>query len=216
MPDFPRWKHPYEDIAKFAGFYVHDHLWKPADGWDKTVSGSGSVVWLTPLVRLHTGTTLSSVANVYRSFPTFKWTGVYASWDKRRIFNVWLYISYYSGQIIHIVVGKIPDKTVSANTSAHIGFKVVDGTLYGTVADGTTESEVVLETFTTAVVKRLIARLIPATRCEFYVDGVLKGEATANLPTGNDTDNVLNVSICNTVTADRIMGIYDVKFFEVE
>ena len=122
----------------------------------------------------------------------------------------------YSAQNIHIATGNRPS-TGAANTYLHIGFKLINDTLYGTVADGTTETTLQLETLTAAVNRRLECVLTPGTECRFYVDGVDKGAITTNLPTGTlKSFYMLYSTVHNTEAADKYFDFYEARTFQEE
>ncbi len=70
----------------------------------------------------------------------------------------------------------------------HFGFSVENYQVFGTVANGTTESTLDLGVTisSTAEEKRTLeCILVPGTVVYFYVDGVYKGQITTNVPTGD-------------------------------
>ena len=93
--------------------------------------------------------------------------------------------------------------TFPSDTHDHFGFKLIGGlslTIFGSVADGTTESTVSLDVGTYVTGKqitRLKAVLNRGTDCKFYINGVLKGTITTHLPTVSDL--AMNMTI-KTVT----------------
>lgn len=115
------------------------------------------------------------------------------SWDKRREFRTKVFFSSNTNQEIWIITGL-------KNTNKHIGFKVVNGTLYGTVADGTTESTVDLDSAVSpSGTKNLRCVLSAGEKVEFYVDGVKKGELTTNLPSGTGyASTLMHFDLTNT------------------
>lgn len=91
---------------------------------------------------------------------------------------------------------------IGAKSNAkHVGFKVTAGKLYGTVANGSSESILEIETFGEAnywIEKRLLQATLTTEKCEFYVDEVLQGQITTNLPTGiDDSPNILLIEANN-------------------
>jgi len=75
--------------------------------------------------------------------------------------------------------------TVSTSTANHFGFKAIDGTLYATTADGSTETTVDISAgVNLAAENTYVALLDSGTNCKFYVNGTLKATITTNLPTG--------------------------------
>jgi len=140
-----------------------------------------------------------------------------ASWDKKRYFGVYVYFSEWTSQNIHIVTGARPT-TGSGNTYEHVGFKLIDSILYGTVGDGTTESTLSLETISGAVYRCLEVVFTPASEARFYVDGVDKGTITTNLPSGATgySRYMVCATIHNTAAADKKLNIYESRTFQEE
>jgi len=158
------------------------------------VTGSGTVTIVEAGVRLSTGTTISSLASIMREplYPIVPFT-----WAKKRRFKTKVEVYAITNQEIYIVTGWY-------GTGRHVGFKVVDNILYGTVADGTTEATVALVTLTGTTIMLLEAIFTPGVKCEFYVDGTLRGTLTTNLPSGTDVADVLfYLRMTNTAAEDK-------------
>jgi hypothetical protein len=92
-------------------------------------------------------------------------------------------------------------------TIRHIGFKVIDGTIYGTVANGTTETTLNLGSVS-AMAKTVFAFDFDGSVITFYIDGVNKGTISTNIPTGNSNADVV-LSACIKVT---LAGAYKTFF----
>jgi len=197
-------------LQRFNGLYWHCIDWL-YPSLTEEVSGSGSIDKLNHVMNLITGETADSWAKVYRLMRGF--SGV-LSFDKPMWFGVVVRMGQDTAQNIHIAVGIVPPRG-SVNTNAHIGFKVIDNTLYGTVADGTTEATLNLGTITANSICTLECVLTPATECRFYVNREDKGAITTNLPTGN-TSRVFDASIHNTEAADKTLSLYEVRFLNME
>lgn len=74
------------------------------------------------------------------------------------------------------------------------GFMVTGGKLYGYCGTGATNSSVELETLAAGSFtkyRNLRAIFTPAVDCKFYVDGVLLGTITTDLPSGTTNSNVI-------------------------
>jgi len=202
-----------EKLQKHLGVWWFNNNWLPAGMVSNGISGSGSFEWFSDAVRNRTGTTSASYAQLKKIARGLSYA---YSWDKKRLFGVYVYFGSYSAQNIHIVSGQCPT-TGAANTNYHIGFKLINGTLYGTVADGTTESVLQIETLTAAAFRRLECVLTPGTECRFYVDGVDKGAITTNLPTGTlKSFYMLYSTVHNTEAADKYFDFYEARTFQEE
>ena len=204
-----------EKLQKHLGVWWFNNNWLPAGMITHGASGSGNAYWYASYVMSQTGATLNSYIQLYKA--ALGLSGAY-SWDKKRFFGVYVYLDTYSAQNIHIVSGYCPG-TGAANTYRHIGFKLIDDTLYGTVADGTTEATTTaIETLTAAVYRRLECVLDPSIpECRFYVGGVDKGAITTNLPTGiTDSDYLLCSTIHNTEANYKDFYFLEARTFQEE
>jgi len=199
---------------QYLGVFWFNNNWLPTGMINYWTSGSGSILWDSEYVRPSTGITTNSYAGVTK---TARGLSDAASWDKKRYFGVLVRFPTFSAQNIHIVSGNSPF-TGTPNTFRHIGFKLINADLYGTVANGTTESTLLLETLTAEVYRRLECILDPAIpECRFYVDGVDKGAITTNLPTGSDLAPLLfRAFVHNTETVDKILYVYEARTLQVE
>ena len=180
------------------------------------VGGSGSVTYSGGkyYVRLGTGTTLDSYAHVNKAAMGLS-RGF--SWDKKRHFGVAVYLWTYSAQNVHITTGTAPT-TGSENLPCHIGFKVIDDVIYGTVGSAAeVESVLALETLAAAAFRRLECVFTPCVECRIYIEGADKGSITTNLPTGTDyAEGMLYVSVHNTAAANKYLDIYEARTFQEE
>lgn len=111
------------------------------------------------------------------------------SWARDRKFRTVIKFTDTANQTCYIVTGA---GQIIANTTRHFGFKVVDSTIYGSCADGTTQALTAsLGTFSAGNTRSLEARFTAGSRVDFYINGVLSGSLTTNLPTGTLTANFL-------------------------
>lgn len=202
-----------EKFQKHLGVWWFNANWAPSGFISNGASGSDSLTWREGELELHTGTTSGSYA--YCEKTCLGLSGVH-SWTKKRYFSVRVEISAITAQNIHLVSGYYP-QTGSANNLHHIGFKVVNDSIYGTVADGTTESTLLLETLTGGVTRRLEVIFTPASEARFYLDGVDKGAITTNLPSGAAYSEImLGASAHNTENAEKSACIFESRTFQEE
>ena len=158
------------------GYFYCNLLFESIDGFLITTSGSASVAIDSDYgsVHLQTGTTENSVAGAAKAS---SYTFHDLTWDKDRSIRTKIWMPYASVHETWIISGEI-------NTGEHIGFKISGGTLYGTVADGTSESTLSCGSLSEPVVKKLEVKFTAGSECRFYVDGVDQGAITTNLPSG--------------------------------
>jgi len=200
-------------LQKHLGVWWFNNNWMPAGMINSAMSGTGTINWYCESIDLNTGTTSGSYAYAIKT--AWGLSRAY-SWDKKRYFSVYVYLATYAAQNFHIVSGHAPT-TGAANVDRHIGFKLINGSIYGTVADGTTEATLLLETPATTVYRRLECTLTPGVECRFYVDGVDKGAITANLPTGTTyAEYLARFSVNNTEAVNKYMDVYESRTFQEE
>jgi len=125
-----------ERLQKHLGLWWFCNHWRPTDLLATGKTGSAYIKWIGQYAELATGTTTSSWVNIEKE--GYGLAGNY-TWDKKRYFGVLVRFPTFSAQNIHIVSGNSPF-TGTPNTFRHIGFKLINADLYGTVANGTTES----------------------------------------------------------------------------
>jgi len=192
-------------IRTFSTFWYNNH-WLPAGMLNNGVTNTGDIAWSSDYVELITGTTASSTAWVLKT----AWgTDGTVTWNRRRYFGVSIRTQEIADQVIHIVQGGVSDYTSATNTSPHIGFKIVNDTVYGTVGNDTAESEIALHTLTGALSYRLEAILLPNREVLFYFNEEYVDSITTNIPTGSTEAHCwLRASICNTAAANKVLFIY--------
>jgi len=201
----------FADRAKVIWWYCNN--WGMSAMIDWQVSGSGNIAWYATGVYIRTGATSGSYVILDKGITENVSTGI-ATWDKNRFFYAVVKCYYATSQRVGIVTGWIHINTED-HTEAHIGFKVMDNILYGTVANGTSESTLeILNPINTEKVMVLEAYLTAGQDVKFYLDGVYKGLINTNLPTngaeGNKAEGVmLCFGIRNTVAENREARIYE-------
>ena len=160
----------------------HDSL----DNITSSLTGTAALEFWQGDIYMYTGSTASSVASAMRrstlAVPV-------PSWAKDRKFKtkVEIYSDTDNVGTVWIVSGDI-------GNARHVGFKVVNGVLYGTVANGSAESTVTIETLGAGwydAIRILEVVFTSGVKAEFFVDGVSKGTITTNLPTGTTTADFL-------------------------
>ena len=183
---------PWDDL------YFHI-LFESLTGYNNGLGGTGEIVCDGNGVALNTNLTAGSYAYLEKylthPFPTFNWAKTTKIKTRANFYNQ----TSVTGNYWLTVGGK--------DTTKHVGFKVVAGVLYGTVANGTTESTLALETLGTGAYltdRVLQAILTPGANCEFFVNGVSKGTITTNLPTGTDSaPTIMHLYVENPGVAQR-------------
>lgn len=145
-----------------------------ADFWTWTTGTSGNTV-----VRHTSGTQLSVALNSdsggtgYRSFDYDKELEVAGSLGAT-CYNQFGFLSYSTPA----ASATITDRHVGVITDAA-------GTVYGSVADGTTQTKTALSGVTANVQNVYQIKFVSGSSAKFYVNGTLKATITTNLPTGS-------------------------------
>jgi len=191
-----------DNLYDHGGLYFHT-LFESLDGWYQSTSGSGTITISRSYLDLDTGTTADSVVEVYKQ-PGYPLNTL--TWDKNRRFKTRFYIDALqtgADDVIWITVGPFA-------THDHIGFKVLAGTLYGTVADGSTENTLNIQTVEVGDELLLEVVLTAGIQAEFFVNGVSQGILTANLPSGTiDALYFPYLRLNNATTADSIANLHN-------
>ena len=197
------------DILKY--FDVSD-TFNALNSSDQSVSGSGSVTLNEGSVTMDTGVTANSIASTTKFVP-FDSIGYNFGVTIAATFPVTI-ISSTS------VTGNFTVITGRTGTLPHCGFKVVAGILYGTVGNNSTETTVALLTIaaTSYTAKYTLSFVFtPATDCKFYVDGVLKGTISTNLPTSaHEITYYMQSEVSNPAVAQSkslLLACYNVRLF---
>lgn len=168
-----------EEIYDYDGIFWLEWF-RSIDGYYTSTDGSASITLNRDNLEIDTGEELDSLAKL----GTLRMRALSAdpSWDKDRRVKIRVSIYLSSNQEIRLYVG--PDVAPSVDdTDRHIGFKIENLTLYGTVADGTTENTLSLETLSTGSNDLTLECVFTAgSEARFYRNGVDEGALTSNLP----------------------------------
>jgi len=170
----PRWM-----ARSGVGFYHINH-WTGFNNWgSQFTTGSGSTQGVNKGdgVEVSTGTTADSKAIDIATIGTEDWT-----WDEA--VSLRFKISPRENFVEHqaVSMGLYDQNNYTTN---HVGAVFEDGTLKGTVGDGSAEAQTTLDDNPSISSPRDIrADFTPAEKVEFYVDGVKEGKITSALPSG--------------------------------
>lgn len=132
------------------------------------------------------------------------------SWDKNR--KMKMAVSFRE---VTSVTGYLIQGNYSAVTDRHYGFKLVNNTLYGTCADGTTQTTLSLRTVVATLMYTLEAKFFAGDRIEYYVNGDLLGTITTNIPTGgSNSEYLIGIKYTTNTTAIREVRISYFDFWQ--
>lgn len=129
------------------------------------------------------------------------------SWDDAQELVTQLALSQTTAQ--DVFWGLYAAASIPANatlTARHAAFMVEDGTIYASVADGTTQTRTSIAVTLTNFNTYRIA-ITPGVNVKFYVNGTLMATLTTNLPTGATTYGSCLIGIANTAAARKAMAI---------
>ena len=155
-----------------------------------------------------TGATQNSLANLLSQGMFMK----DQTWNKERTWNCGLRLFTLTSQIIRFGMGQMVNDSPAAR---HIGFLLNNGELWATVGNGSVETKERLVDPTSAGPYYYKLKFFPGEKAEFYVDGVLRGTITENLPSGTiDPWNTFHVYIKNTAAEDKKIQIYGYEFWQ--
>lgn len=192
-------------LTNYEGWFWFNTNWLPSDMIDSAISGTGGMDWDDRYVRLKTGATSGSYARVQKRLGS----SIVQNWRKSRYLLARVHISSNTDQNIWIVSGACPT-TGNTCTGRHVGFKIIDGTLYGTAANGTTEYTVNLGSVSAGDDIELYAYLVWG-HAYFYVDWVYTGGVTLYVSDTTDAEIAFRTNIENTAAADKQIEISDVR-----
>ena len=202
-----------QKIQQSRAIFWFNESWLPSGMLYSAVGGSGVVNWYENYIEIQTGATSGSYAYILKSAIGFQ---ISRSWNKKRFLGAEVYFDTLGTQNIFIVIGYVAN-TGSTSVDEHIGFKLINSELYGTVANGTTESTLLLETLSASGFRCLECVFQPGVECRFYIDGIDKGAITTNLPSGaGSAQYMFKVRSHNTAAALKYVSIYAAKVFQEE
>lgn len=188
------------------------------DGATQAVDGNGAIT-RNPLdseIKFGTTSTNGTAAMIrFASIGTVS-SGFAGNWDTDHEFIVAAKFSATTTQDAFMgldgFAGTIPANSTS--TTRHVGFMIQDGTLYGSVADATTQtksSAIAGVTLTDWNVYRIV--FTSATSALFYTktlaanDYTLQATLTTNLPSGTGTSVGMTMGVTSDAAAERILYI---------
>lgn len=182
-----------------------DEWWKTMDGWTQNTAGTGTDSNELMKLTMKTDITINSRDSRY----TGNITGHPHASGRRFLTRFQLATLPADCEIRFYLVKNTATMAPLSDTEEHGGFKLINGDLYASNADGTTETatdtEVDWEHYN---VKTLEIRGT-GSAIEFYVDNVLKATHDTNLPSSYGYCVVLEIK--NTAAANKEIALYFVR-----
>lgn len=170
--------------AKLAAAYQFSHIWDVAGWWNYiNPGGRGSADFEGPQLDLKSG----NQANDYSSLKTK--AGIVHCVEVGKKFAIEFFVIYaYPGNLdnceVYAVLESIGDQPF-VGTNKHHGFKILNGDIFASVANGTNQTTVdtginlsVGKQFT-----MLRVEVLPEEWAKFYINDVLVATIDTNLPT---------------------------------
>lgn len=202
-----------EGYAESLSTYNHLYyltLLDTLDAISQQIIGTATITLVPEYLQLKTGTTIHSLARIWK-VPYYTVPGT--SWAKARKFRTKVRIIALASTnpLIQIYTG---------NNSAPLGFgfQITGHSIYGISGNGSSLDFILLETIAAGaidIIRDLEAVFTPGSKIEFYIDGVKKGEVTTKLPTGiTSSQYLLWVEIYNNAATDDIMLISHWKIYQ--
>jgi hypothetical protein len=191
----------------FTKSWYHED-WKTLDKWTSYVTGSGGYDWFSPMdLRLKTGTTNNS--NSCLDTPQI------GPLCLRNVGQQWYFKIQAGSDLgnseIRLYGVKADTAKPPPDTFQHVGWKIINGQIYASTADGTTEkaTDTGINMASIWTTKELLI-LCPADEVvEFYVDGVLKATHSGSgdmVPPHHNGRFSFNIK--NTTGADKQIAFY--------
>ena len=180
---------PFDDINLVESVESKNCLYQYTGASGAITDGAGGV-------SVDSQTTINGYADLYKLLSPFKPA---LTWPKKRtvVLNVDFSFSDGGNDEFWLVSGE-------RGNNRHIGFKVISQVLYGTCYQAA-ETEVALSGGANPAFayQEYSLKFVydGANSVKFYVDGVLRGEITTNIPTGSSDANRLWNVYAKTLTA---------------
>ena len=156
---------------------------------------------------VRSGSTLNNTLRLERRLP---FTPVTPSWDKNRRFKTKVLFESATLQDIFIGMG---NAVVGGGTGRHAGFRILNESIYATVANGTTETAVDTGVDIVAATSYLLECVnLAGVNAKFYVEGIEKATITTTLPSGT-TDAQRIIVLMPSTTEGGVSKDIDLSTF---
>jgi len=175
-----------------------------------TQTGNGSITLDSQKVTLSTGATINNYATIYKSAPILNTT---PKFDKVTKFKTSILISTRTNVFASVAI-PVPISNDTTSTS-HISFYIENNSLFGSTANGTSRSTLLLMSNLSTSWFDLEILYIPSVSCQFFVNNNLVGTITTNLPLITDTiQQIFNVWISTLENADKDISLSYYRFMQ--
>jgi hypothetical protein len=195
-------------LEHWSGLYYETYF-DSIDGFYKDTVG-GSVTLDSQKVTLSTGSTINNYASISKMAPVL---AVSPKFDKVIKFKTSIVVPYRTNVFASVSIPIfIVDDT---STISHISFYIKDNNLYGSTANGTTRTNLLLLSNLSTSWLDLEMVYIPSVSCQFFVNNNLVGTITTNLPLTNNTiQQILNVNITTLEASNKLLYLSYYRFMQ--
>lgn len=191
-------------LYDYGGVYWH-WLAESIDGF--FTAGAGVVSLIGGILMVQSGAVIGDEMMAYHNPSQLYMLNRPMTWDRRRRFKTRGWIGGVANQTMWIIMG---GATIAAPGTMHVGFKVVNNQIFGSVGNG------LAETLTPAICTfvagggrdyfRFEAVHIPGRRAEFYLEdhagNAWTATLAAGLPSGTDLASECTLLFINVITAE--------------
>lgn len=178
-------------------------IFESIDGFFKSTAGTGTIVLGSDGVDSATGTVSGNENQITKTCRNAGTTAF--TWDKSKSGKYSILIQ----TDVDNHEAKIGVGSLSVLTERHIGFKIINGVVSGTVANGTTESSLSLRSISNNFVYILeFYYNSEDSSVNFYINGTSWGSITTNIPTGTiESEKIFQWYFKTTAAVSKTMSL---------
>jgi len=175
---------PYEmrlkDFFYTGSGYTYCEFWKNLDGWTESHVGTGALTLNIVRLELATGATINSRASLYITNYSFDHPHYY---NMDVVFQLIQSTTSLADSTVKLYMCRSGTAIPPSDICNHGGFKVINGEIWATNADGTTETATDAGASIATAWSTTKLRMIGTdSSIQFYVGDTLKAEHSTNLP----------------------------------
>ena len=186
-------------------------IFESIDGYAQTITGAGGTVVGAPsTVKITTGGSGGNKVELSKNALSFS-SGF--TWNKNRSLSIILQFANTTNQQVSLGIGYVLPN--GSGLLQQMGFYVTDNTIKGTVGDGTGRTDSTSTTIAANTTYLLTLIYVAATSVSFYINNVLLGTVTTNIPSGlTYADQIFDVVITTNENATKSVNIGSWDFWQ--
>jgi len=179
-------------------------FFESVDGYGKFISGAGGVTLGNSNLLIYAGALAGNNTRVNKNI-------IGLSFSKNTKIKTSISVDATTSQTIYIAAGDI-----SPATDRHIGFKISNSTLYGSCANGTTQTLTNLSTTILANYTYELEAVLDASTgyIKYYVDGSYVAQTNTNVPSASSLNYVIDISILTSEDLGKNLYINWIDFWQ--